>query len=195
MTLPVSLSLGGTLALVVIVGVASFVGGMWLGADLESGRAAKDERASLLGQIDRLDEATRALRQRGLAVAQDFRTAQIRFETVAEGLSNDLASLDATFAARLVDIESLVAAHPDWGACRIGPGGVHAWNAAAAGARPATTATTGGADRADAGLRADASAAASRQPAGAAAQLPAGRPPVPPLPLPAGAVDGGPRPL
>lgn len=195
MTLPVSLSLGGTLALVVIVGVASFVGGMWLGADLESGRAAKAERASLLGQIDSLAAAARELRQRGLAVAQDFRTAQIRFETVAEGLSNDFASLDATFAAHLADIESLVAANPDWSACRIGPGGVRAWNAAAAGARPAAAAAAGGADSADASLRAGAPAAASRQPAGTAAQLPGGRTPVPPLPLPAGAADGGPRPL
>lgn len=195
MTLPVSLSFGGTIALVVLVGVASFVGGMWLGADLESGRTAKAERASLLGQIHSLGAAAHELRQRGLDVAQDFRTAQRRFEHTAEGLSHDLASLDAAFAASRADIESLLARHPDWSACRIGPGGVHAWNAAAAGARPATAATTGLAGSTDAAVRADAAAAEPGQPAGAAAQLRGGRAPVPPLPLPAGAADGGPRPL
>lgn len=195
MTLPVSLPLGGALALVLFVGVAAFAGGVWFGADLQAGRTAIAEQGELRRQIESLGAAALELRRRGLAVAQDFRTAQIRFEHVADELSQDLASLDAAFAASRADIESLLARHPDWSACRIGPGGVHAWNAAAAGARPATAATTGLAGSTDAAVRTDAAAAEPGQPAGAAAQLRGGRAPVPPLPLPAGAADGGPRPL
>lgn len=195
MTLPVSLPLGGALALVLFVGVAAFAGGVWFGADLQAGRTAIAEQGELRRQIESLGAAALELRRRGLAVAQDFRTAQIRFEHVADELSQDLASLDAAFAASRADIESLLARHPDWSACRIGPGGVHAWNAAAAGARPATAATTGLAGSTDAAVRTGAAATEPGQPAGAAAQLRGGRAPVPPLPLPAGAADGGPRPL
>ncbi|MCX7563761.1 hypothetical protein OS176_09490 [Xanthomonadaceae bacterium XH05] len=190
-----SLPLGGALALVLFVGVAAFAGGVWFGADLQAGRTAIAEQGELRRQIESLGAAALELRRRGLAVAQDFRTAQIRFEHVADELSQDLASLDAAFAASRADIESLLARHPDWVDCRIGPGGVHAWNAAAAGARPATAAATGLAGGADAAVRTDAAAAEPGQPAGAAAQLRGGRAPVPPLPLPAGAADGGPRPL
>lgn len=195
MTLPVSLPLGGALALVLFVGVAAFAGGVWFGADLQAGRTAIAEQGELRRQIESLGAAALELRRRGLAVAQDFRTAQIRFEHVADELSQDLASLDAAFAASRADIESLLARHPDWSACRIGPGGVHAWNAAAAGARPAAVAAAGLAGGADAAVRTGAAATEPGQSAGAAAQLRGGRAPVPPLPLPAGAADGGPRPL
>ena len=191
MTLPVSLPLGGALALVLAVGIAAFAGGIWMGTDLQAGRSAIGERADLRRQIESLDAASLELRRRGLAVAQDFRTAQIRFETTAEGLSDDLASLDATFAAARDDIEGLLALHPEWGDCRIGPDGVHAWNAAAAGARLASAAATldtQGLGHAMPGNTADPD---GRQPAEPDAQLPERGTAVPPLPLPDVAIDGG----
>lgn len=191
MTWPMSMPLSGALALVLTVAIGAFAAGAWTGAKWQLGTAAVAERLDLRRQIDSLDAAALALRRRGLAVAQDFRTAQIHFEATAEGLSDDLVLLDAAFAARLADIESLVAAHPEWGDCRIGAGGVHAWNAAAVGADFAAGATTGNPGAADAAVPGDAADADGRQPAGAAAQLPGGRTAVPPLPMPHGAIDAG----
>lgn len=195
MTLPVALPIGSALALIVAVGVGGFAAGMWLGGDLASGRAARNERDRLLEEIDSLGAAARELRQRGLNVAQDFRTAQIRFETTAEGLADDLASLDAAFAAHRTDVESLLASHPDWGDCRIGPDGMRAWNAAAAGARHPADATAGTARGTEAALPGGAAAAARGRPAGVDAQLRGGGTSVPPLSLPDGPIDGGTDPL
>ncbi len=191
MSLPVSLPLGGALALVLAVGIAAFAGGAWLGAEWRAGREAVAERADLRRQVAALDAAAVELRRRGLAVAQDFRTAQIRFETTSADLSDDLASLDAIFAARMADMESLVAARPDWGDCRIGAGGVYAWNAAAAGANPAAAPAAADARGAAATMPGRAAGADGRRPAGAAAQLPAGGAAVPPMPLPDAAADRG----
>lgn len=191
MTLPVSLPLGGTLAAVLAVGIAAFAAGAWLGAGWRSGRDAIAERDDLRRQVAALDAAAVELRRRGLAVAQDFRTAQVRLETTAEGLSHDLASLDAAFAARMLDLESLVAAHPGWGDYRIGADGVLAWNAAAAGASLATAAAAGDTRRTEAAVPGDAAGPDGRQPAIADPQLPVGRVAIPPVPLPDAATSGG----
>ena len=190
-TLPVSLPLGGAIALVLAAAIAAFVGGVFLGAELQAGRAAQSERIDLRRQVDALDAAAVELRRRGLAVAQDFRTAQIRFEVTAEGLSNDFASLDDVFIARMADLESLLAAHPEWGDCSIGADGVHAWHAAAAGAELSDAAAAIGPGGAGTAVPDHAAAADGRQPAGADTQLRPGRRPVPPMPLPDMAIGGG----
>lgn len=193
MTLPGTLPLGPALAALLVMAVAAFAVGAWVGSEWRSGRDAQIERDDLRRHVDALDAASMELRRRGLAVAQDFRSAQIRFETTAEGLHDDLASLDAAFASQRADIESLLARHPEWVDCRIGPDGVLAWNAAAIGAHPATDATAilaEGADGAVPGRTADAD---GRQPSGTDPQLSGGRRAVPPLPLPDAAIDGGAR--
>lgn len=188
MSLPVSLPLGGALALVLAFGIGAFAAGVAVGIRWQAGRTAIDERLDMRRQIAVMEAAAVELRQRGFAVAQDFRTAQIRIETTTEGLNHDLAALDATFTGIAHDMESLLARHPEWDGCRVGIDGMQSWNAAAAGRYPDAAAALDP-ELIDPTLSGRAADATRGQPAVTDPQLHPGGEDLPPLPLPAAASD------
>lgn len=182
------LPIPASVAVIAAAGAAALglLAGLWLG----SSGARRESQADLHRQIGELSVTANTLHRRSINMLADFRAAQVQLEAVAAQLETDLAQLDTQLAARLADVESLIAAHPGWSDCSIGDDGLRAWNEAAA-AVPAAAAAAGAAAQPAATLPAQPAAVARRPPAGVAAQLHAGGSPVSPLPLPTGAADRG----
>lgn len=182
---------GGLVAVSVAGGLLALGVGFWLGAQLQAGSAAIEQRDELQRQVGELRVAADALRQRALLGMQDYREAHAQLADAAEGLTHDLAKLEATALRQQQRMAQLLAAHPEWRDCRIGADGVHAWNAAAAGANPATDAAAGVGGSAARAVSGNAAGAVGRPLAGAVEQLPGSGTGIPPLPLQDGAPDPG----
>ena len=115
----------------VLCGAAGLGVGAWLGVEWQEGRQAKAENVELTRSAEQLATQVDELRQRGLDVVQDFRTAQRRLEAIVEGNDRDRDAIDTLFAEQRAATETWLATRLDLYDCRIGPDGVQAWNASA----------------------------------------------------------------
>ncbi len=183
---------GGLVSLAVTGIVGLLAAGIWLGAQLRAGHEAEVQRNRLEQQVGQLRAAVDSLRQRMLADVQDYRQAQVRLASTAEGLAHDLARIEAASAAHQRTLANLVEKHPEWGDCRIGADGVHAWNAAASSADLTPDATPSNAGTVAGTLPENVADIDRRQPAGLAGQLPGSGADVSPVSVSDGAIDTSP---
>ena len=191
LTRAVPLAKAAALAVVACVLSAALgvAGGVYAGIEWQQGKQAQADNSALRTDVTHLLSAADALRQRGLDVVQDFRTAQRRLESSTEDHEHDSSTLQGIFAQQRQELEGWLATRLDLYDCRIGADGVRAWNAA----------STGAATGAAAGRATDAAHAVPGEPAGAergsragdGAQPQPGSGAVPPLPLQQGQGDGG----
>lgn len=137
-----------------VVAVLCLGVGTWAGMRWERGAQAlsdvKDSRALLREkdqQIDRMADAAEALRQAGVNAAQDYRTAALRMESIANAYAqHDQAQLRAFDRALAASREPLLRDRTDLWTCDIGQQLLDHWNAAARG--PGGTAADAGTGRA-----------------------------------------------
>lgn len=190
MNLPIAIPFAPALMLIAGSGLVGTVIGAWVGFRMAEGGAAIAQNVELRRQASEYASAASELRQRGLAVAQDFRTAQAKLEILTGELAHDLDSLSATFVQHRADLESLFAAHPEWGACDIGADGVRAWNAAATG-DAATAAATHDPGKPGGTVLGEPADTDGREPAHADPELPRSSGDLSPLPDAPGDVGGG----
>lgn len=133
---------GRALAFAFFLAALAGAGGVYVGMEWEQGRQAQSDNRVLRADVDALASAAAELRQRGVDIAQDFRTAQRQLEAIShEHEQRDRAS--RTFYGKQRDaLEQLLATHPGIAACRIGDAGVQHWNASARGAAGAAAGST-----------------------------------------------------
>lgn len=164
--------------------------GAWLGSEWRKGREAQADNAVLRDQVGDYARQAGELRQLGLNIAQDFRTAHRRLESIVEGSTHDQATLDDYFDREREATAAWLETRLDLYGCRIGADGMRTWNAAAtAGAATATAAEHPG-DAAGAVPGEPAAAARGPRP-GNGAGVSGEREGVPRVPVPAATHGGG----
>jgi hypothetical protein len=167
----------------------SFAGGIWAGIEWQQGRQAQKDNKSLRTEVNDLYTATAELRQRALDVVQDFRTSQLRLESITEGHENDRITLEHVFTQQRAENERWLETRLDLYGCRIGADGMQSWNAASAGTAT-HTATSGAPNAAHALPALPAAIDRGSRPGDDAQPLP-GSGAIPPLPVREGSRDGG----
>jgi hypothetical protein len=172
-----------------VCSAASFGGGVWVGIEWHQGRQAQQDAKGLRAEVADLSQATGALRQRALDVAQDFRTASMRLEFITQGHEHDRTAIESFFARQRAANEHWLATRLDLYGCRIGADGMRAWNDASAGT--AADPTAGSAADAAHAVPALAPAAHRGPRPSADAQSLDGGGAVPPVPVLEGSRDGG----
>lgn len=193
-SIPRALPLAKAIAIGLIACVLCSAGGIavgaWLGSEWRKGREAQADNADLRVLVDDFAAQAEALRQRGVDIAQDFRTAHRRMESIVESSNDDRETLDALFAEQRETTEAWLATRLDLYDCRIGSDGVRAWNAAAS-AGAADTAATGHPRGAAGAVPGEPAAAARGSRAGDDHDAAGEREAVPQLPLPTATHGGG----
>lgn len=124
-----------------VVAAISLGVGTWAGSRWERGAQAlsdvKYSRALLREkdhQIDRMADAAESLRQAGVNAAQDYRTAALRMEDIANAYAqHDQARLRAFDRALAASREPLLRDRADLWACDVGQRLLDHWNTAARG--------------------------------------------------------------
>jgi hypothetical protein len=133
-----ALLLGAAAAL--LCGLAGLGGGVWLGMEWQRGKQAVADVVVLRSDVEALAQAAVQLRQAGVDIAQDFRTAHRKQEAIANDLDAKRDETRTFFERQRSAWQTFAAAHPELGACSVGPDGVQHWNTAARGARAAAAA-------------------------------------------------------
>lgn len=165
-----------TMGVVAVLGLSA---GAWLGVRWERGaqalseaKTARDQVRAQQQQIRDLAAAAAEIRQAGVNAAQDYRTAALRMETIANAYAQqDQAQLRAFRLALESARTPLLRNRADLWACDIGQQLLDHWNRAAAGpvagaadAAAGHPADAAGAVRPDAGGDGQPRAGADRQP-------------------------------
>jgi hypothetical protein len=138
------------LAACVVCSLVSFGAGVWAGIEWQQGKSAQVENRALKTDVEGLLQAAVALRQRGVDIAQDFRTAHRRMEAISDEYAQRDLDHRRFFDAHRDALGELVAAQPGLRDDCLGDAGVQHWNAAARGPGAAGAATERGAEQAPA---------------------------------------------
>lgn len=155
------------IAMGVAIALASGVG-FWAGGRWQRGAQALSSIEQRNAEVKALETAARDLRQAGVNIAQDYRTAATRMESIANGYDEQDRRTLARFERTLADArEPLLRDRADLWACDIGRELLAHWNSSAAG--PASTAAAPAADPRNAADAVRADAAGDGQPRAGAA--------------------------
>lgn len=159
--------------LLVTMGIVAAVGlgvGVWAGARWERGTQALSEASTQRGVIAQKDRDIKALtkaaeeiRQASVNAAQDYRTAALRLEDIANAYDQQDRARNRAFSLALDNARApLLRDRADLWACDIGQQLLDHWNRASAGPDPGTD-TAAAADSAGAAGAMRADAAGQRQ--------------------------------
>ena len=128
---PYAKAIAFALAACVVCSLLGFGAGVWAGIEWQQGRQAQVENKDLKADVEGLLQAAVDLRQRGVDIAQDFRTAHRRMEAISDDHEQRNAALRQFFDQQQDALGDLVAANPGLRDGCLGDAGVQHWNAAA----------------------------------------------------------------
>lgn len=148
--------------------------GAWLGIEWQQGRHAQAELSGLRAETEDLLAASKELRQRGVDITTDFRTAAMRMDAIAQ--ENERASIEnqTFYREQTGKLAQLLRERPDLDAVDVGADLLCNWNRNLQGAGPSAASPAPGCAGQPA-PGAAAPAAGQRQPAAVPARQPAGR--------------------
>lgn len=131
-------------ALVMLCVVAGIAGGagVYLGMRWERGTQAIADNVKLHGdlaaleqQATKLHDNAEALRQAGIDIAQDFRTAAKRMDVISQDYEDERAANGNFYSEQRRRLQALGADRPELRDLRLGDGVLEHWNQSNAGAR------------------------------------------------------------